>query len=50
MKGRRNLAHALVIAIARVTKDPDYNAYTQGRKILPKVCKLLQVSGVDLSR
>jgi hypothetical protein len=31
------LAHALVIAFAKVTNDPDYKAYRQGRKILPKV-------------
>jgi hypothetical protein len=44
------LAHALVIAMAKVTNDPNYKAYIQGRKILPKVRELLQASGVDLSR
>jgi len=44
------LAHALMIAVAKVTKDPGYKAYRQGRKILPKVRELLQVSGVDISR
>jgi hypothetical protein len=29
------LAHALVIAIAKLTKDPDYPAYRKERKILP---------------
>jgi hypothetical protein len=43
-------AHALVIAMAKVTNDSNYKAYTQGRKILPKVRELLQVSSVDLSR
>jgi hypothetical protein len=43
------LAHALVIAAARVTNDPDYKAYIKGRKILPKVREFLQASGVDLS-
>jgi len=44
------LAHALVIAKARLTNYPDYKVYRQGRKILPKVNELLQASGVDLSR
>jgi hypothetical protein len=45
------LAHALVIAIARVTNDPNYQSYRKGyKKILPKVHELLQASGVDLSR
>jgi hypothetical protein len=51
MKAKENcLAHTLVIAIARVRKDPDYQAYRHGRKILPKVRELLQATGVDLSR
>ena len=44
------LAHALVIALARATNDPDCKAYRQGRKILPNVCGLLQAAGVDLRR
>ena len=44
------LAHALVIAIAKVKNDPNYKVYRQGRKILPEVHELLQASGVDLSR
>ena len=28
------LAHALVIAIAKVDNDPNYKAYIQGRKIV----------------
>ena len=43
------LAHALIIAVARLTNDPNYKAYIQGRKILPKVRELLEVTGVDLS-
>jgi hypothetical protein len=39
------LAHALVIAVAKVTKDPDYQAYRKGRKILPEVRELLQATG-----
>jgi hypothetical protein len=49
VKAKENcLAYALVIVIARVKNDPDYKAYRQGRKILPKVRELLHASGVDL--
>jgi hypothetical protein len=41
VKTENCLAHALVIAIARVTNDPDYKAYRHGWKILPKVRELL---------
>jgi hypothetical protein len=45
------LAHALLIAVARVTNDPNYIQYRMGRKkILPKVRELLQAAVVDLSR
>ena len=30
------LAHALIIAIARITNDPDYNSYRLGYKILQR--------------
>jgi hypothetical protein len=43
-------AHALVIAVARVTNDPYYKTYTQGQKILLKVRELFQAAGVVLSR
>jgi len=42
------LAHALIIAIARLTKDPNYKAYTQGWKISPEVQHLLQTTGINL--
>jgi len=42
------LAHALIIAIARITKDTDYKAYRQGCKILQTVQHLLQTTGIDL--
>ena len=45
-----SLAQALVIAVAKLANDADYEAYRKGRKILPKVRELLQASGVDLSR
>jgi hypothetical protein len=44
------LAYALVIAVVKVTNDPHYKAYIQGRKILPKVRELLRVTGIDLGR
>jgi hypothetical protein len=35
------LAHALVIAVAKLTNDPNYKQYRMGRKkILPKVREL----------
>ena len=50
MKAEENcLAHALVIAIAKVDKDPNYKAYIQGRKIRPVVQNLLETTGKDLS-
>jgi hypothetical protein len=42
------LAHALIIAIAKVTKDPNYKAHIQGRKIHPAVEQLLKTTGIDL--
>ena len=34
MKAEKNcLVHALEIAVARVTNDPDYETYRKGRKI-----------------
>jgi len=42
------LAHALIITIARITNDPDYNSYRHGYKILQKVQHLLQTTGINL--
>ena len=42
------MAHAIIIAIARVENDPDYKAYRQGRKIRPVVQKLLAQTGISL--
>jgi hypothetical protein len=42
------LAHALIIAIATVTNDPNYKAYRQGRKIHPAVDRLLKTTGSTL--
>ena len=38
------LAHALIIAIARITNDPNYNSYRRGRKIFQKFQHLLQTN------
>ena len=43
-----SLADALIIAIARLKKDPNYNTYRQGYKILPEVQQLLQTTKIDL--
>ena len=43
------LAHAIIIAIAKLENDPDYKAYRQGRTIRPVVQKLLEETGLDLS-
>jgi hypothetical protein len=42
------LAHAIVIAIAKVTNDPNYNAYRRGRKIFPAVQTLLEKTGINV--
>ena len=42
------LAHALIIAVARVNNDPNYKAYRQGRKLAPKVQHLLETTGIRL--
>ena len=43
------LAHALVIAIAKVDKEANFKAYIQGRKIRPVVQNLFENTGIDLS-
>ena len=49
VKAKTNcLAQALIIAIARITKDPNYKSYRQGYKISQKVQHLLQTTGIDL--
>ena len=42
------LAHALIIAIAKLTNDPNYTAYRKGRKIYPKLDQLLAETGISL--
>jgi len=45
------LAHALIIAIARMNKDPNYQSYRKGckKKIRPVVASLLETTGIDLT-
>jgi hypothetical protein len=43
------LAHAIVIAIAKLTNDPNYVAYRRGFKIRPVVDNLLAMTGIDLT-
>jgi len=42
------LAHARILAIARLTKDPNYNSYRREWKILPDVQHLLQTTEINL--
>jgi len=42
------LAHALIIAIARLENDPNYKSYRDGYKIGPVVQSLLETTGIDL--
>jgi hypothetical protein len=43
------LAHALIMAKANLTDDPNYKSYCKGYKTLPIVQQLLQTAGIDLS-
>ena len=47
---RNCLAHALVIAIAKITNDPNYKSYRDGWKIGPVVQRLLETTGINLDR
>jgi hypothetical protein len=42
------LALALIIAIAKITKDPNYKASRQGYKIYQVIHNLLATTGIDL--
>ena len=49
VKAKTNfLAHAVIIAIARLTEDPNYNSHRKGDKIRPEVQHLLQTTGINL--
>ena len=43
------LAHALIVATARVDNDANYTAYRKGRKIRRVVQTLLHETGIDLT-
>ena len=43
-------AHALINAIAKITNDPNYKSYRDGRKIGPVVQRLLETTGINLDR
>jgi hypothetical protein len=42
------LAHALVIAIAKIKNDPNCNFYRRGMKIFPAVNALLRETGIEV--
>ena len=42
------LAHALIIAIAKVKNDPNHTAYRKGRKIRPVISNLIETTGINL--
>jgi len=44
------LAHALIIAKAKVDGDSNYESYLRGYKLRPVVDRLLETTGIDLSR
>ena len=44
------MAHALIIHIARLEKDSNYDSYRRGWKILSVVRNLLETTCIDLSR
>ena len=43
------LAHALIVAIARLEKDHNYQSYRKGNKMGPVVARLLEATGIDLT-
>jgi len=50
VKAQENcLEHALVIAIEKVDKDPNYKVYRQSRKIRHAVQTLQENTGIDMS-
>jgi hypothetical protein len=42
------LAHSLIIVIAKITRNPNYNSYRRGCKIHPVVHNLLATTGINL--
>jgi hypothetical protein len=48
VKKRNCLAYALIIAIAKITNDPNYNSYRKGWKIHPVFHYLHATTGINL--
>jgi hypothetical protein len=49
IKAEQNcLTHAIIVAIAKITNDPNYESYRKGYKIIPVVQNLLETTGIDL--
>jgi hypothetical protein len=44
------LAHVLIIAIAKLKNDSDYNSYRRGYKIYQAVHNLLATTGINLDK
>ena len=44
------LAHALIIAIVKITNDPSYKSYRQGKKLGPLFHQLLKTVGMNLDQ
>ena len=44
------LAHAILIAIAKITNDPNYTSYRKGNKLGPAVNQLLHTTRINLDR
>jgi hypothetical protein len=42
------LAHATIVAITKITNDPNYESYRKGYKIIPVVQHLLETTGIDV--
>jgi hypothetical protein len=43
------LAHPLIIAIAKLINDPNYESYRRGNKIRLAVRQLFEMAGIDLT-
>ena len=44
------LAHELIIAIAKITDDPNYKSYRDGRKLGPVLQRLLETTVISLDQ
>jgi hypothetical protein len=49
VKANKNcLAHAIIIAVAKLTNETNYKSYRREYKVLPQVRQLLQTTGINL--